>query len=748
MASAITFGSANSGFQAGIIHGQVHAEFHPPPEPPETPPSPSAVLPFARDRDFVERGELLDQIHEKCAVPGSRTALVGLGGIESKSQLAIEYGYRVEEQSPRTWVFWIHAGSAARLEQSYRDIADYVKVRGRRDPKANILKLVHNWLRDGKNRPWLLILDNVDNVDDTHYAPGARSAGQGVQETGANSGILQLMSMDLPQSQNGSILITSRSKGIAVKLAEERDVIAVEPMAQSHALTLFEKKLGTLGGSEYIAELAAALEYMPLAIVQSAAYVCQRVPRYSVRQYLEDFRKSDRKKTSLLNYEGGQLRRDWEARNSIIITWQISFEHVRRSWPSAADLLSLMSFFDRQGIPESLVRNRSQTEGRHRSQEPLDRDDDEENGDEDGESSMSDSSENDGFEDDVQVLRNYSLISINTDRIFEMHALVQLAMRKWLEANKLLESWKQQYVKNLSAAFPSGEYVNWKSCQVLFPHAKSAITQRPRTEGSLNEWASLMYNAAWYAWARGNAVEAVQLSKVSMEVRKKMLGQEHMETLSSIGMVGLAYNLGGRWKEAEELHVGVMETTKRVLSEEHPDTLTCMSNLASIYSNQGRWKEAEELQVGVMETTKRVLGKEHPFTLNSMGNLASTYRKQGRWKEAEELQVGVMEIRKRVLGEEHPSTLTIMNNLAFTWKAQSQDTKAVNLIQECIRLRNRVLGVDHPDTLSSSAVLAKWQGPETISFVTNNMTITKEEPKRLNEVSDHVIPSKSKRKRI
>ena len=32
------------------------------------------------------------------------------------------------------------------------------------------------------------------------------------------------MSMYLPQNQNGPILITSQSKGIAVKLAEEREV--------------------------------------------------------------------------------------------------------------------------------------------------------------------------------------------------------------------------------------------------------------------------------------------------------------------------------------------------------------------------------------------------------------------------------------------------------------------------------------------------------------------------------------------
>ena len=50
-------------------------------ERPETPPNPSVVIPFSRDTDFVERGIILDQIYQKCAVLGSRTALVGLGGV-------------------------------------------------------------------------------------------------------------------------------------------------------------------------------------------------------------------------------------------------------------------------------------------------------------------------------------------------------------------------------------------------------------------------------------------------------------------------------------------------------------------------------------------------------------------------------------------------------------------------------------------------------------------------------------------
>jgi hypothetical protein len=47
----------------------------------------------------------------------------------------------------------------------------------------------------------------------------------------------------------------------------------------------------------------------------------------------------------------------------------------------------------------------------------------------------------------------------------------------------------------------------------------------------------------------------------------------------------------GRWKEAEELFVQVIETRKRVLGDEHPSTLTSMGNLASTYGKQGRWTD-------------------------------------------------------------------------------------------------------------------------------------------------------------
>lgn len=43
--------------------------------------------------------------------------------------------------------------------------------------------------------------------------------------------------------------------------------------------------------------------------------------------------------------EGQNLHRDPDANNSIRVTWQISFNHLQKTSPAAAELLSLMSFF-------------------------------------------------------------------------------------------------------------------------------------------------------------------------------------------------------------------------------------------------------------------------------------------------------------------------------------------------------------------------------------------------------------------
>ena len=40
---------------------------------------------------------------------------------------------------------------------------------------------------------------------------------------------------------------------------------------------------------------------------------------------------------------------------------------------------------------------------------------------------------------------------------------------------------------------------------------------------------------------------------------------------------------------------------KKLLGAEHPDTLSSMVDLARIYQSQGRWNEADQLEVQVID---------------------------------------------------------------------------------------------------------------------------------------------------
>jgi hypothetical protein len=90
-------------------------------------------------------------------------------------------------------------------------------------------------------------------------------------------------------------------------------------------------------------------------------------------------------------------------------------------------------------------------------------------------------------------------------------------------------------------------------------------------------------------------------------------------------MGGLTYKLGWRWDDAEKVEVQVMETRKKNLGADHPNTLTSIAILASTYRNQGRWNAAEELEVQVMETRKKKLKVNQASTINKPPRLLNLF---------------------------------------------------------------------------------------------------------------------------
>jgi tetratricopeptide (TPR) repeat protein len=629
--------------------------------------------PFRRDADFIDRGTILDNLQDITSPPGSCVALFGLGGV-GKSQLAIEYTYRVRESSPLS-VFWVHSGTQARFKEGYQKIAGLVKMDGWDNPKLDTLQLVYDWLCNSENGKWAMVIDNAD--DDTVFFDRSTKT----------------LSEYVPQSENGRILITSRNRDLAYKLTgNHRSIIEVKPMNESDAMSLLGKKLGPDISRDNAPELLNALDYMPLAITQAAAYIQQRAPRMSVKQYLEVFRKSERDQSRLLTKDLGDARRDGRASNSIIMTWQTSFEHIKSNMPTAASLLSLMCLFDRQGIPETLL------QGRYRDEE------------DDADS-----------EDDVQTLISYSLVEASSEGNFEMHRLVQASTRKWLEVNNQLEHWKEIYTKILKAVF-NKYHENPSTCKVAVTHVQAAIDLRPSSPTALAMWAALLHSAGAFLIRLGQYELSEKVILTSLETRQRLLGSEHPTSLRTMNQHAIILHMRGKYEEAEEVYQHVLATRKRLLGAEHIETIASMNNLASLYSEIGQMEKSEELNTEVIELSKKVLGPEHPQTLVIMNNQVCLYIRQGRFEDAVQLGREVSEKRNKFLGPQHRKTVRSKGNLADALRKLGRLDEAEVLIVEVLE-RSRDIWGDHPATFIAMSSLSelyrmqkKWKDAQGLAL--------------------------------
>lgn len=96
-------------------------------------------------------------------------------------------------------------------------------------------------------------------------------------------------------------------------------------MSECEAVTLAQNKLRD-GPQEGAIYLVKALDCIPLAIIQAAAYINRLGSRMSAAKYLSELHGVEGQ-VQLLQKAASDMRRDEEAQKSVLATWQISFEY-------------------------------------------------------------------------------------------------------------------------------------------------------------------------------------------------------------------------------------------------------------------------------------------------------------------------------------------------------------------------------------------------------------------------------------
>ncbi len=212
---------------------------------------------------------------------------------------------------------------------------------------------------------------------------------------------------------------------------------------------------------------------------------------------------------------------------------------------------------------------------------------------------------------------------------------------------------------------------------------------------------------------QGKYNEAIPLAEQALAILKKVLGENHLNTATSLNNLAGLYEFQGRYAEAEPLYKEALAIYKQQLGDNHPSTASILNNLAIFYFSQKKYAEAEPFYKEDLAIRKQQLGDNHPDTAISLNNLILFYESQGRYSEAEPLYKQALAIKKQQLGDNHPDTAQSLNNLAILYYSQGRYSEAEPLLKEDLAISKQQLGDNHPDTatsLNNLAVFYQSQG--------------------------------------
>ncbi|KAF8424184.1 hypothetical protein EV426DRAFT_106463 [Tirmania nivea] len=121
-------------------------------------------------------------------------------------------------------------------------------------------------------------------------------------------------------------------------------------------------------------------------------------------------------------------------------------------------------------------------------------------------------------------------------------------------------------------------------------------------------------------------------------VRKKSsLGEEHPNVLTIKHNLAAAYLWQGKWVDSRRIQLETLEARKRVLGEDHRETMHSYTNLGVLYWEQGLREQALDYLEAVVAKSRRLWGARDRDTARYSLALAKYYLNLSRYYDVEEL---------------------------------------------------------------------------------------------------------------
>lgn len=466
-------------------------------------------------------------------------------------------------------MFWIGADTDDVFFAGYSKIAEHAKL-GTADTVEELCKSVQRWLDSASSGKWLLVVDNLDDVDlnSTRWMPCRR----------------------------GNVLFTTRDGRIIGKHVPTSAAIKVDIMTLDESRHMFSTLTNT-GSSQYfhsqedVDTLLEYLDYFPLAISHAAAFV--RETGYPIHEYL-DLLRDDQTVHAQLITDGWEATTSENLPQAVKSTWDVTFHRLQQSSSLAVEILRFMSVIDNHYVPRWLVQNAFPTDSHPTSV----------------------------LAEAIRWLLGFSLASQPAPDTYKVHNLVAFYTKENMSSEDVLSSTVLQWFELFAKLFPDdpSDPAKWPQYTELLPHGE-ALSKLCTLEAYSEYHHIVTHKISYFHGERGQFGVALDQLEDLLKSQARHLGQNDRLILETRYRMGRSLEGLGRWSDSLAAYQSLLDIQKNVLGHEHPDTLKTIYGIAVAVGDMGDHAEVLSQLRSLLDTQRRILGHEHPDTLLTLKNI-------------------------------------------------------------------------------------------------------------------------------
>ena len=225
------------------------------------------------------------------------------------------------------------------------------------------------------------------------------------------------------------------------------------------------------------------------------------------------------------------------------------------------------------------------------------------------------------------------------------------------------------------------------------------VAPMPQEDRVAYQSASTMNEQAETLYAQGKYAEAQPLFEKALEIRRRLLTDDHPDTATSYNNLAVNLNAQGKYAEAQPLFEKALEIRRRLLTDDHPDTATSYNNLAANLNAQGKYAAgpaAAREGAGDPPPPAHRRPPRHRHQLQQPGDQPQ------RPGEVRRRPSRCSRRRWRSAAACSPTTTPTPPPATTTWRPTStprgSTPQAQPLFEKALEIRRRLLTDDHPDT--------------------------------------------------